>query len=114
MNQLSLIIIFLFLTVILNFFSKKFKINIDLNNLFPHKNLNKKKIIPLSGGILFLIYIIFAFSLSINIIIFLSLILFIGYLSDNMILNSALIRLTRSIFLNYSLSYYKHHLRKIY
>ena len=38
-------------------------------------------------------------NLSINIVIFLSLILFIGYLSDNMILNSALIRLTLQMFI---------------
>ena len=92
MDQLGLIVVFLFLTVLLNFCSKKFKMNIDLNNLSPHKNLNKKKIIPLSGGILFLIYLIFGFDLSINIVIFLSLTLFMGYLSDNMILNSASLR----------------------
>ena len=99
MDQLGLIVVFLFLTALLNFCSKKFKMNIDLNNLSPHKNLNKKKIIPLSGGILFLVYLIFGFDLSINIVIFLSLILFMGYLSDNMILNSASLRLILQIFI---------------
>ena len=53
----------LFITLILNFVFKKYQILIDQKNLSYHKSfINGHKTIPLSGGFVFFLVLIFFFT----------------------------------------------------
>ena len=95
MNIIGTVIAVLFITIILNFIFKKFNVLIDQTNISTHKSfVNGHKIIPLSGGLIF--YLILVFFLPENYKYFTILIFFIfliGLLSDLNILHSPTFRI---------------------
>ena len=95
MNIIGTVISVLFITTILNFVFKKFKILIDQTNISNHKSfINGHKTIPLSGGLVFFLILIFFLPENykyFNILIFF--IFLIGLLSDLNILHSPTFRI---------------------
>ena len=60
MNIIETFISVVFITLILNFVFKKFNILIDQTSISNHKNfVNQNKNIPLSGGLVFFLILIF-------------------------------------------------------
>ena len=90
MNIVGIVITLLFIITISNFVFKKFNILIDQTNISSHKSfINGHKTIPLSGGFVF--FLILVFFLPENYQYFTILIFFIfltGLLSDLDILHS--------------------------
>ena len=95
MNIVGTVITALFITVILNFVFKKFNILIDRTIISNHKSfINGHKTIPLSGGLVFFLTLIFFLPENykyLNILIFF--IFLIGLLSDLDILHSPTFRI---------------------
>ena len=95
MNIVGTVIAVLFIIIISNFVFKKFNILIDQTNISSHKSfINGHKIIPLSGGFVF--FLILVFFLPENYQYFTILIFFIfltGLLSDLDILHSPFFRI---------------------
>ena len=94
MNIIGNVISVLFITLILNFLLKKYQILIDQANLSYHKSfINGHKTVPLSGGLIF--FLILIFFLPENYKYFTILVFFIfltGLLSDLNILHSPTFR----------------------
>ena len=90
MNIVGTAISALFITILLNFLFKKFNILIDQTNISNHKSfINGHKTIPLSGGLVFFLVLIFFLPENykfLNILFFF--IFLIGLLSDLNILHS--------------------------
>ena len=95
MNIVGTVIVVLFIITISNFVFKKFNVLIDRTNISNHKSfINGHKTIPLSGGFVF--FIILVFFLPENYQYFIILIFFIfltGLLSDLDILHSPFLRI---------------------
>ena len=95
MNIVGTVISVLFITVILNFVFKKYQILIDQTNISFHKSfINGHKTIPLSGGLIFFLILIFFLPEDykhLNILIFF--IFLTGLLSDLNILHSPIFRI---------------------
>ena len=95
MNIIGNVISVLFITLILNFLLKKYQILIDQANLSYHKSfINGHKTVPLSGGLIFFLILIFFLPEDykyLNILIFF--IFLIGLLSDLNILHSPTFRI---------------------
>ena len=63
MNIVGTVIVVLFIATILNFVFKKFNVLIDQTNISTHKSfINGHKTIPLSGGFVFFLVLIFFFT----------------------------------------------------
>ena len=95
MNIIGTVIIVLLITTILNFFFKKFNVLIDQTNISSHKSfVIGHKIIPLSGGLVFFLVLVFFLPENYNnftILIFF--IFLIGLFSDLNILHSPTFRI---------------------
>jgi len=95
MNIIGNVISVLFITLILNFLLKKYQILIDQANLSYHKSfINGHKTVPLSGGLIFFLILIFFLPENykhLNILIFF--IFLTGLLSDLNILHSPTFRI---------------------
>ena len=71
MNIIGTAISVLLTTIILNFILKKYQILIDQTNFSYHKSfINGYKNIPLSGGLIFFLTLIFFYLKIINILIY--------------------------------------------
>ena len=95
MNIIGTIISVVLITLILNFILKKFNILIDQTSISNHKSfINENKTIPLSGGLVFFIILLFFLPENykyLNILLFF--IFLIGLLSDLNILHSPTFRI---------------------
>ena len=100
MNIIGTIIFVVLIALILNLVFKKFNILIDQTNISNHKSfINGHKTIPLSGGLVFFLILIFFLPENykyLNILIFF--IFLIGLLSDLNILHSPTFRIIFQIF----------------
>ena len=95
MNLLGTVIAVLFITIILNFLFRKFNILIDQAKISTHKSfINKQKNIPLTGGLIFFLTLVFFLPENYkNITILIFFIFLIGLLSDLNILHSPTLRI---------------------
>ncbi len=95
MNIIGTVISVLFITIIINFVFKKYNILIDQTNLSNHKSfVNENKIVPLSGGLIFFLALVFFLPENYKHFNILILFIFItGLLSDLNILHSPTFRI---------------------